>query len=103
MSREGGADVVITGVNKSAEYVDIANRGDQPQDLGGWVLLPERGSQACGLGSVLQPGQALRIWAMAEDAGQGGYNCGFGTNIWNNSKSDPAVLYYVAGNEVDRW
>jgi len=45
----------------------------------------------------------LRIWAMAEDAGQGGYNCGFGTNIWNNSKSDPAVRYDAVGHEVDRW
>jgi len=94
---------VITGVNKSAEYVDISNLGDLPQDLGGWVLLSERGSQACGLGGVLQPGQGLRIWAMAEDAGMGDYNCGFGTNIWSNSKSDPAVLYDAAGNEVDRW
>lgn len=39
---------------------------------------------------------------MAEDADEGGYNCGFGTNIWNNSKSDPAALYDAAGQLVDR-
>jgi len=47
--------------------------------------------------------QALRIWAMAEDAGKGGFNCGFGSSIWNNSKSDPAVLYDSSGAEVSRW
>jgi hypothetical protein len=34
---------------------------------------------------------------MAEDAGQGGYNCGFGGNIWSNDEPDPAALYNNAG------
>jgi hypothetical protein len=55
------------------------------------------------LDGVLNPGATLRVWAMAEDAGQGGYNCGFGTNIWNNSESDPAALYDASGQLVDRY
>ena len=51
---------------------------------------------------VKPPGQFLRIWAMAEDAGQAGFNSGFGTNIWNNSESDPAVLINPSGEEVSR-
>jgi micrococcal nuclease len=90
-------------VDKRAEYVDLANYGDLPQDLGGWRLISERGHQECGLGGVLDPGATLRVWAMAEDAAQGGYNCGFGTNIWNNSRSDPAALYDASGQLVDRY
>jgi len=39
---------------------------------------------------------------MVEDAGQGGYNCGFGSNIWNNDERDPAILFDASGSEVDR-
>lgn len=94
--------VVIIGVNKRDEYVDIQNVGGSPQDLSGWVLVSEKGNQACSLGGTIQPNAVLRIWALSEDAGQGGFNCGFGSNIWNNSESDPAVLYNAQGVEVSR-
>ncbi len=97
------AMVVIVGVNKSAEYVDIRNSGSQPQELSGWMLRSERGSQDCGLNGVIEAGATLRVWAMAEDVGQGGFNCEFGSTIWNNSKSDPAVLFNAQGQEVSRW
>ena len=71
-------------------------------DLSGWRLVSEKGNQACGLGGQIGPGATLRIWAMAEDAGQGGFNCQFGSNIWNNSDPDPAVLYDPSGAEVSR-
>lgn len=90
-------------VNKVAEYVDIRNTGTQAQDLGGWRLVSERGNQSCTLGGILEPNQTLRIWALASDIGQGGYNCGFGGPIWNNSEPDPAVLYDANGNEVHRF
>ena len=32
---------------------------------------------------MLDSGQVLCIWAMAEDAGQGILNCEIGTSIWN--------------------
>ena len=90
-------------MDKREEFVDIQNTGGSDQDLGGWVLVSEKGDQRCGLGGVLPAGASLRIWAMAEDAGMGGYNCGFGSNIWNNSDPDPAALYDNAGNLVSRW
>jgi hypothetical protein len=92
--------LVIIGVNKSSEYVDIQNNGGAEVNLSGWLLRSEKGSQDCALGGVIGAGQVLRIWAMAEDAGQGGYNCGFGSDIWNNSESDPAVLINPSGQEV---
>jgi len=94
--------LIIIGVNKQAEYVDIRNDGGASVDLNGWTLRSEKGPQDCALGGVIGPGETLRIWAMAESAGQGGFNCGFGSNIWNNSESDPAVLINPSGQEVSR-
>lgn len=98
-----GGQIVITAVDKEAEYVDLSNSSDQPIDLSGWVLLSERGDQACALGGVIQPGAVLRVWALSRDAGQGGYNCGHGRNIWSNSQSDPAALYDSTGALIDRY
>ena len=96
-----GANVQIVAVNKQAEFVDLANYGDQPQDLTNWRLVSEKGDQACTIqGVVLQPGATLRIWAMQ---GEGGYNCNFGSNIWNNSEHDPAALYDANNQLVDRY
>jgi micrococcal nuclease len=92
--------VTIVAVNKSAEYVDIKNTGSIPVDLNGWTLVSEKGNQRCGLGGTLAPGVTLRIWAGT--ASDGGFSCGFGKNIWNNSESDPAVLLDAQGREVDR-
>ncbi len=96
------ANIVILAVDKRAEVVDIQNIGVQAQDLTGWVLVSEKGNQRCSLGGVIEAGATLRIWAMAVDAGQGGYNCGFGENIWKNSEPDPAVLYDANGAEAAR-
>lgn len=93
--------LVITNVNKRDEYVDIRNDGGAV-DLAGWILRSEKGSQDCALGGVLEAGQTLRIHALAENAGLGGFNCGFGGPIWNNSESDPAVLINPQGVEVSR-
>lgn len=95
--------LVIVGVDKRAEVVTIRNDGGAEVNLGGWVLRSERGSQDCALGGVIGPGQVLQIWAMAEDAGQGGFNCGFGSNIWNNDEPDAAILIDPSGVVVSRW
>jgi hypothetical protein len=83
--------------------VDLSNVGGQAVDISGWRLVSEKGDQSCGLGGVIEPGATLRVWALASDSAQGGYNCGFGSNIWNNSESDPAALYDSSGTLVDRF
>ncbi|OGN82242.1 MAG: hypothetical protein A2X24_11680 [Chloroflexi bacterium GWB2_54_36] len=94
------AQVVIISVNKSAEYVDIKNVGNIDVNLGDWKLVSEKGNQSCSLSGTINVGVTLRIWAgTAQGAG---YGCGFGTSIWNNSESDPAVLYNAQGVEVSR-
>jgi hypothetical protein len=94
---------VIIGVDKREEFADIRNDGAAAVDLTGWVLRSEKGFQDCALGGIIGPGEVLRIWAMAEDAGQGGYNCGFDSNIWNNSETDPALLIDPGGQVVSSW
>ncbi|MEI6291129.1 MAG: lamin tail domain-containing protein, partial [Chloroflexota bacterium] len=94
-----GNSVVITAVNKQAEYVDIQNTSSASINLSGWNLMSERGHQGCVLSGLLPAGQTLRIWSMT---GDGGFSCHYPSAIWNNTQSDPAVLYNPQGVEVDR-
>jgi hypothetical protein len=96
------ARLVIARVEKQMEFVDIQNIGGAPQDLTGWLLRSEKGSQDCPLGGTIQPGETLSVWAQTKDGDKGGFNCGFDGPIWNNDESDPAVLFDAAGREVDR-
>lgn len=94
-----GGVLVIIGVDKRAEVVTIRNDGGEV-NLSGWLLRSEKGSQDCYLGGVIGSGQILQIWALSSDVGQGGFNCGFGSNIWNNSEADRAILFNPAGEIV---
>lgn len=96
-----GAVIRIKVVDKEAEYVDLENIGNQPQDLTGWSLVSETGNQACNLGGVIISGATLRVWA--NNPNGEGYNCNYGAEIWNNSDSDPAVLKNNQGQEVARY
>jgi endonuclease YncB( thermonuclease family) len=95
-----GSGLVIIRVNKSDEYVDLRNDSGAALDLAGWTLRSERGSQDCALSGVIGAGEVLRIWAMS---GAPGYVCGFGSNIWNNSENDDAVLINPQGQEAYRY
>ncbi len=92
--------VLILTVNKPQEYVDIQNVGKGPVDLSGWKLVSETGNQPCTLSGILQPNEALRIWART---GSPGLSCDYGFNIWNDNQADPAVLYDPQGKEVSRF
>jgi len=92
----------IVAVDVRAEVVTLDNAGGQPQDLAGWVLVSERGNQACELSGELRPGERLEVWARGIDADKGGFNCGFPSNIWSDVEPDAAVLYDASGTEVGR-
>ena len=92
--------VRILTVNKPMEYVDIQNLSNGAVDLAGWRLVSETGNQSCTLRGTLQPNEVLRIWA---GRGNPGFSCGYSRNIWNDSQSDPAVLYDPQGEEVSRY
>ncbi len=95
--------VVITGVDKELEYVDIQNTGGAPVSLAGWRLLSEVGEQSCLLKGILQAKEVLRIWAGEGPVGSTGINCGFKNRIWLDQEPDPAVLYNAKGQEVSRF
>jgi endonuclease YncB( thermonuclease family) len=94
------AQVIIVAVNKKDEYVEIENVGTTDVDLTGWTLISERGHQDCPLLGIIKAGETMRIWSMISQGG--GYSCGYGSPIWNNSEPDPAVLYNAQGVEVSR-
>lgn len=98
-----GGGLRIIALDKRDEYAEIVNDGATAVDLAGWMLRSERGEQDCPLHGVIEPGQTLRIWAMERDAERGGFNCRFGSQIWNNSEHDPAVLFAPNGVEVSRF
>ena len=91
--------ISIISVDKKKEVVVLQNKGNASIDLGGWVLVSERGSQSCSLSGMLSPGSTLQIWAQNGP----GFSCGFSSPIWNNSQSDPAVLYNSGRLEVSRY
>ena len=92
--------VVIIGVNKVAEYVEIQNFSQTPVNLGGWRLVSETGNQSCDLRGTLAPNEVLRIWARR---GNPGFDCRFPNDIWRDNVADPAVLYNAQGAEVSRF
>jgi endonuclease YncB( thermonuclease family) len=98
--KPGDPLVIITEVNKQEEYVVIQNVGASDVDLAGWMLVSERGNQECNLLGVIGAGDIWKIWS---GSGQGdGFSCGYNKPIWNNSETDPAVLYNAQGIEVNR-
>ena len=98
-----GHTLGILAVDKKRESVDLINRAEESQDLTGWVLVSEKGDQACQLWGKLEPGEILRIWALEGDADRGGLNCGFEEPVWYNSGPDRALLYAPDGRLVDAY
>jgi len=94
--------VILVTLNKVEEYLDLQNVSNQPQDLRGWTVLSERDGQKCNLAGTLTPAETLRVWALAIQANQGGYNCGFSQEIWLDNEADAAILYDSTGVEVSR-
>lgn len=94
----------IIAVNKQAEYVDIRNNTGADVMMTGWILRSEKGSHDCPLDGVglFPAGYTLRVWALARPPADGEFSCGFESEIWNNSESDPAVLLAPGGIEVSR-
>ena len=73
-----------------------------PQFLYVVTSFSDEGEQ-CWLGGVIGPGETLRVWTLQRDQGKGGYNCGFGEEMWNDAEPDTAVLFDADGREVDRY
>jgi endonuclease YncB( thermonuclease family) len=89
---------------ESDEYVEITNRGNEPQDLAGWVLMDiSEGYPSFSFPTyILTPGVSIRVYTNEVHNEWGGFSFGSGKAIWNNSDPDTAILYDAQGNEVSR-
>jgi len=113
-------EVVIVSTNhkgavkraQSDEYVEITNRGSSAADLSGWVLDvggdfywisdPVAGQDyTFPAGTVLAPGQTVRVYTNEVHAETGGFTFGSKRSIWSD-KGGVARLRDRSGNLVSR-
>jgi hypothetical protein len=94
--------VVISKLDKRAEYVIITNNGTSSVNISGWRILSEKGSQDFYFpsGTALGAGASFKVTSKGAN-GTGDFIMAKGY-IWNNDESDPAVLFDASGVEVDR-
>lgn len=112
LSRVGQPDVHITTVRfkgqvkrtQADEYVEVVNRGTAPADVSGWVLGAGDTGQNITFpaGTVLMPGQRIRVYTNEAHPEWGGFAYGSGRPIWND-QGDTAVLRDTAGNLVSEY
>lgn len=86
----------------NAETVTVANQGERPADLSGWVLKDTSASHRYAFpdGFVLAPGAEVVVrTGCGSDTGTDLHWCNRGSMVWNNS-GDTAYLEDPAGNTV---
>lgn len=108
-ARAGRPDVVLTTVRnrgdvkytQADEYVEIVNRGTVAGNIGGWVLGADDAGQDFRFppGTVLQPGQRIRVYTNEIHPDWGGFSYGSRRPIWND-KGDLARLRGADGQVV---
>jgi hypothetical protein len=94
--------IIISKLDKEAEYVIVTNNGTSPVNISGWRILSEKGLQDFYFpsGTVLGVGASFKVTSKGAN-GTGDFIMANGY-IWNNDESDPAVLFDASGVEVDR-
>ena len=93
-------NVIISGVDKTAELVTIKNNGTSNVNITGWVLVSVTGNQRYTFPSyTLKAGGKVTV----ASGGASGDLIWTGSYIWNNSSSDPAQLYDSQGSLVSTY
>ena len=90
-------DVIISKLDKFGELVTIQNNSSKDIELYGWKLLSVRGNQ-----EYIFPEYTLKangIVTVTSGEIDGDLKWG-SVNIWNNTQSDPAILFDTQGNQV---
>lgn len=88
----------VTKRTEADEYIEIGNQGNAPADISGWRVYADDRDQdfVFATGTVLQPGQIIRIYTNEIHPETGGYSFGSKSAIWNN-QGDTGYLYDAAG------
>ena len=98
---QNSSGVAISELNKKAEYIVIKNSGASAVDLTGWKIVSVRGNQTFNFPAFsLAAGATVKIGDSASNTGID-FHWLDGSGTWNNSESDPAVLYDNTGKLVD--
>lgn len=97
---EDATDVIISNIDKAGEIVTIKNNSTEDINLSGWKLVSVTGNQEFIFPSYIL--KANGIVTVASGNLKGDLIWGKG-NIWNNSSSDPGILYDAQGNQVFRY
>ncbi|NDL68613.1 hypothetical protein GXN74_12780 [Clostridiales bacterium F-3ap] len=97
------SSVVITSLDKKAEYIIIKNTGNQAINLSGWRIRSVRGDQNFTFPEyLLEANASVKVGDSAKNADVD-FHWLDGRGTWNNSESDPAELYNTSGELVDRF
>lgn len=109
LARTGAPDIAITTVRykgdvkytQADEFIEIINRGTLAGDISGFVLGADDRGQSFVFppGTVLQPGQRIRVYTNELHPEWGGFSYGSGKPIWND-KGDAAALRDPSGTLV---
>ena len=111
-SKVGKPEVVLTNVvykgqkkgSQADEYVEIQNRGTVKAEISGWKLGADDPGQdyTFPAGTVLEPGQRIRVYTNEMHPGYGGFSYGSKRSIWND-KGDTARLHDANGHQVSEF
>lgn len=102
-SSNKSSSVVITSLDKNAEYIVIKNTGNQAINLSGWRIRSVKGDQNFTFPEyVLEASASVKVGDSTKNADVG-FHWLDGRGTWNNSDSDPAELYNSARELVDRF
>lgn len=100
----GNPRVEITAIDLIDEVAVVVNRGQEPVDLAGWVLVSTKGDQRFVFpqDTVLPPGESLAIVSGPNAAPAPATLVWTRENIWNN-QGDPGELYDARGTIISRY
>ncbi|WFN35573.1 lamin tail domain-containing protein [Methanogenium sp. S4BF] len=92
-----GWAVMITGVSPADEWVTIQNTGTLSQNLTGWILTDDTGSNRYTFPlHHLEPGELVTVYTGTGEAAGGVLYWGRAQDVWNND-GDTAYLYGPGG------
>jgi hypothetical protein len=93
--------LTITNIDRTQDWVIIANSGGSGVDLTGWTLAVENSDKRCPLQTILAASGSLRVWAGAGGVGANQLNCNVagGMFVGNNNA---ALLLDATGATVAR-
>lgn len=92
---------------ESDEYVVLTNQSNSPIDISGdYIYVATTGTQGPTFtfpkGSILKPGQSVRVYTNEMHKETGGYSFGSGKALWNN-KGGLAVLKDAKGQKLGEY